>query len=44
MPYNLPFGGLSTALALAIKTGKWVGALMAAFGATLLALGLRSKR
>lgn len=37
MPYQLPFGGLSALLALTIRAAQWVGALLAAIGAVLLA-------
>jgi hypothetical protein len=44
MPYQLPFGGLSAALALAIRAGQWVGGLLIVLGTMLLAVARRSKR
>lgn len=42
MPYQLPFGGLSALLALTIRAAQWIGGVLAAIGAVLLATTRRS--
>lgn len=44
MPYQLPFGGLSATLALAIKAGKWIGWAMTTLGSALLIVVGRKRR
>ena len=44
MPYQLPFGGLSAALALMIRIGMWIGSGIAAAGAMLLVVAARLRR
>lgn len=44
MPYQLPFGGVSAALALVIRTGQWIGGGMVAIGAGLLGISARRNR
>jgi len=35
MPYQLPFGGLSTLIALAIRSAKWLGGILVVIGVTI---------